>query len=88
MILSEDHSSAHYQIRSISPGKIDINGETYTNSLIISPNKIIAHWNPDSIHTLTDDDLLLLLTLQPDIILLGTGEQSIMLPAKKLAFLL
>ena len=88
MVLSEDHSDATYQIQSISPGKISINGETYTRSLIISPDKLITNWKPLSISTLTDDDLLLFLELKPEIILLGTGEKSIIPPAKKLACLL
>ncbi len=80
MILSEDHSNATYQIQSILPGKIVINGDTYTNSLIISPERLITDWNPDN--------LLLILELKPDIILLGTGEHSIIYPTKKLACLL
>ena len=88
MVLSEDHSDATYQIKSVSTGKIYINGEMYTHSLIVSPNKLITNWNPTSIETITDDDLLLLLEFNPDIILLGTGEKSIILPAKKLACLL
>lgn len=88
MLLTEDNNDALYQIKSILPGKININGETYTHSLIVSRDKLITDWNPNSIDTLTDDDLLLLLTLKPDIIVLGTGEKSIILPAKKLACLL
>lgn len=88
MLLSEDHSFATYQIQSISPGKISVNGEVYTRSLIISPDKLITNWKPTSVESLTDDDLLLLLELKPEIILLGTGEKSIIPPAKKLACLL
>lgn len=88
MVLSEDHSDAHYQIQSIAFGKIRINEETYVHSLIISPNKLIPDWKPTSVESITDDDLLLLLVDNPDIILLGTGEKSTILPAKKLAILL
>jgi len=88
MVLSEDHSNATYQIQSISAGKININGETYTNSLIISPEKLLLNWKPSSVATLTDEDLLLFLEFKPDIILLGTGEKSIIPSTKKLACLL
>lgn len=87
MVLSQDHSDATYQIQSISPEKIVINNETYTNSVIISPNKLISPWHPKNIETLTDADLLLFLDLNPEIILLGTGEKSMIPPAKKLAAL-
>ena len=84
MILSEDHSNATYQIKSVSPGKIVINNETYTNSVIISAEKLISPWAPKNTNELTDADLLQLLELKPEIILIGTGENSVILPAKKL----
>lgn len=88
MSLSEDHSTATYQIKSFSPGKIGINDKTYTNSIIISPTQLIADWHPRTVDMITDADLQLLLTLHPSIILLGTGEKSRILPAKKVACLL
>ena len=87
MILSQDYSNATYQIQSFSPGKVVINHETYTHSVIISAEKLISPWSPVNIETVTDADLLLFLDLNPEIILLGTGEKSMMLPAKKLACL-
>lgn len=87
MVLSEDHSNATYQIRSVSAGKIVINNETYTTSVIISPEKLIAPWRPTTVDALTETDLQLLLTSKPEIILLGTGQHSTILPAKKLACL-
>jgi len=88
MVLSEDHSNATYQIQSVTFDGIKINNVIYSNSLIISPDKLIPNWKPITIDTLTDDDLLLFLAFKPEIILLGTGERSIILPAKKLACLL
>ncbi|MDP1573469.1 MAG: MTH938/NDUFAF3 family protein [Coxiellaceae bacterium] len=88
MIISEDQNSATYQIHSISAGKIVVNGASYSNSLIISPNQFIPNWPPKNADMLTDDDLLKLLVCKPEIILLGTGEKSIVLSSKKLAVLL
>jgi uncharacterized protein len=87
MSLTEDYSNATYQIQSIAPGKIIINGQTYTKSLIISPEQLIPNWNPINMETLTDEDLMQLILVKPEIILLGTGERSIIPPAKKLACL-
>ncbi|MCX7124489.1 MAG: MTH938/NDUFAF3 family protein [Gammaproteobacteria bacterium] len=80
MVLSEDRSNATYQIQSVSNQSIKINNEIYKQSLIISPDKLMPHWKPVSIDTLTDDDLLLFLDFKPEIILLGTGERSIIPP--------
>lgn len=87
-MLTEDQSKATYQIQSISSHKIIINNKSYTSSLIISSNQLIYPWNPASTDTLTDQDLLIFLELKPDIILLGTGEKSIILPPFRLARLL
>lgn len=71
MPLTEDHSDAEYQIKAYSPGRIVINEIVYTNNLIISRNQLIAHWN--------SADLLALAALKPEIILIGTGDKSIIL---------
>lgn len=88
MILSEDNSNATYQIKSILPGKIIINNETYTSSVIISAEKLISPWAPKNSNDITNADLLQLLELEPEIILIGTGDNSVILSAKKLKPLL
>lgn len=88
MVLTEDNNDARYQIKSIASGEIKINDEIYTNSVIITPNKLTLNWSPHSADQITDADLLLLLETQPEVILIGTGERSVILPAKKIAVLL
>lgn len=87
-MLIEDKNNASYQIQSISPGKITINQQQYHHSVIISVERLISPWHPQNVDEITDNDLLSILTLKPDIILIGTGEKSVILPAKKLAPLL
>lgn len=88
MQLTEDQNESIYQIQSIQPRKIVINGQAHTESLIISPNTLITHWGPKDAASLTDADLLKLLACKPDIILLGTGDKSVILPSNRLAVLL
>src|SRR3990167_195512 len=88
MILNEDRNNAHYQIQSFSPGKLIVNNELYTTSVIITPSQLIQNWSPRNIDHITDDDFKPFLSLQPKIILLGTGDRSKILPAQKLALLL
>lgn len=87
-MLSEDQNNAAYQINSFEPGKIVINKEVLTHSVIISPNQLIKNWHPKTVDEMSENDLLQILALKPDIILIGTGEKSMVLPAKKLAPLL
>lgn len=88
MVLSEDLNDANYQVQSYSPAGVIINGETYTHSLIVSPNKIEPNWPPTAITAITTEDLLRLIDFAPEIILLGTGEHSIILSDALLAPLL
>lgn len=88
MLVSQDNNDAIYQIQSVSSDQITVNNEIYKESLIISPDKLILHWPPKNTDMLTDEHLLMLLESNPDIILLGTGEKSIILSDKTLAVLL
>jgi len=75
MQLTEDTNNVQYQIRAYEPGKITINDEVYTQSLIITPTSLITHWEPQSLEELTAQHLEEILALKPEIILLGTGQQ-------------
>lgn len=75
MIINEDHASSRYQIKAYSPGAITINETTYEKSLILSASTLITDWPPHSLSDLTPAHLDTLLTLNPQIILLGTGKQ-------------
>lgn len=88
MVLTEDKSDACYQIQAYSPGKIVIHQKTYTTSLIICPNQLISHWKLSNIAQIQETDLMQIAALKPEIILLGTGEKSLILPAKTLKPLL
>lgn len=87
-MLSEDQNNTLYQIKSFEPQKIVVNDEALTHSFIISPNRLIKNWRPKTVDEMTENDLREILTLKPDIILIGTGEKSVILPASKLAPLL
>lgn len=87
-MLAQDFSDALYQIHSYSSDHIVINGEKYTTSLIISPNQLTTDWPPKVAQDITESDLLATTDANPEIILLGTGNKSVILPASVLAPLL
>lgn len=88
MQLTQDENNAQYQIQAVSEAGITINKKTYSESLIISPNRLITQWGPKSYEDLTDAYLLQLIETQPEIILLGTGSASKILSDEKMAVLL
>lgn len=74
MTLTLDNNSAKNQIRGFTPGRIQVNDQTLTNSIIITPNTLITHWEPQSISELTRQHLTPIVEMHPAILLIGTGK--------------
>lgn len=74
MALDLDTNPTKYQIRAYKPGIIQVNDTTYFHSIIISPEKLIDHWKPQTLSELVQADLTIILDLHPAILLIGTGE--------------
>ena len=73
MIITEDMTEGSYIRKAYEPGKITVNESTYTQSLIISKNQLTTDWEPQSIAQLNPSHFDAIVTLQPEIVLLGTG---------------
>lgn len=56
---------------------VSINGQSYRQSLIVSNDTLLDHWEVNDISSLTPDKLDIIYTLNPEIILLGTGSQQL-----------
>ncbi len=79
MKLSLDDNAAHYTIRAYGPGHVVVNEEVIRASVVISPERLLRDWPPASFEDLTAEHIESLLALEPEIILLGTGESMRML---------
>ena len=71
-----DNGNASYQIQAYREGRITVNNQTYTNSIIIMPELLIAPWEADNFENLASSHFEALLPYKPQLILLGTGETS------------
>ncbi len=71
-----DSNVGKYQINSFQPGQVVINKQTYINSIIIAPEKIITNWQPQNYAEISEYDLKSILDLSPQIVIIGTGEQQ------------
>lgn len=69
-------------IRSYEPGRIQVNGIVYSESLILTVDTATA-WPVADMASLTPDHLAALLAHGPDLVLLGTGERQ-QFPAPRL----
>ncbi len=75
MSLNLDENSATYQIRAYQPGLIQVNDQFFACSIIITPERLINTWAPQSIDELTREDLATIVELRPSILLIGTGHE-------------
>lgn len=73
MQLTEDKNTARYLVKRYVPGEIHIDNDVYTHSIILSPNEILA-WEAEDFESITDKCLLAILQLNPELVILGTGE--------------
>jgi uncharacterized protein len=74
MPLTLDDNNANFQIRGFVPGTLRVNEETYTHSIIITPQNLITDWPPQALAELTAAHLQQIKELKPNILLIGTGE--------------
>ena len=75
MELNLDTGEGQYHIRGYGTGFIQINDEKVDHSVIVTPNKLIDPWPPQSLTELNATHFLLLFDLKPEIVLLGTGPR-------------
>lgn len=60
-------------IRSYASGRVTVNQDVYTTSVIITPERIVADWRPGRFSDLIPADFDAICELQPEVVLLGTG---------------
>lgn len=75
MRFAEDDTAGRYRIRAYAPGQVTVNDETLTCSLIVGPDRLIRDWPPQAFEDLTAGHLALALALEPEILILGTGDR-------------
>ena len=74
MKFSEDKIDQGYYISGYEAGTILVNGSPKTTSFIISLEQLIDDWEPAHIDELRIQHLQPLLQLQPELVLIGTGD--------------
>lgn len=80
MKFSEDKIDQGYYVSGYEDGVILVNGSAKTASFIISLEKLVDDWAPAHIDELGTEHMQPLLDLQPELVLIGTG-QTLKFPA-------
>ena len=72
-------------IRSVNADGILIGDELYTHTIGISLDSVFDDWEHKEISELVEEDFAPLLTLEPEVIVLGTGKANVF-PPRELVF--
>ena len=67
-------TAAGNTIRAYAAGQVTVNEEVIQTSVIVTPDRIIRDWLPDSFEELEAAHIARLDELQPEIIVIGTGR--------------
>ncbi len=79
MKLDLDHG-AGLLIRGYRPGELRVGTETLSGHAIVTGERVIRDWAPPAVADLAVTDLDILISLDPEVILLGTGARQIFPP--------
>lgn len=85
MQLSHELPDYAYALRAADGRSARVNDRLLTASFILSPQHLVEDWPVRDSAALTVEDLAPLLALQPEVILLGTGEHQVFPPAAVMA---
>ncbi len=72
-------------IQRVTETAITVNSETYSQSIALTPEEVVANWEPKPVADLAEPDFELLLSKAPEIVLLGTGRTNVF-PPRELIF--
>lgn len=63
-------------IRAYEPGKIRVNDDIFSRNIIVANDALISDWDISSPAALSSNDFQRMASLEPMIVLLGTGENQ------------
>lgn len=67
-------------IRSVSAAGIRVGQEIFVSPFIISGQRIVPQWNVESVDDINEESLQAIFDLEPEVILIGTGDKQVFLP--------
>jgi uncharacterized protein len=77
MQITQDSGSGVNFIRAYGAGELRINQDSYSGTIILSASSIVAQPNIRAVEDLATLDVALILKLEPELLLLGTGMRQI-----------
>ena len=82
MHFAREDCTSELIVRACDNGQITVGQQSYRRSLILTPERVIPDWRPRRHEEITEQDFDVVLSMQPEVILLGTGSTLRFPPAK------
>ena len=73
MHFAEEQLSGRLAVRAYEQGCVTVGETVYQTSLILTPERVIPDWRPAACEELRQEDFEPILSLHPEVVLLGTG---------------
>jgi uncharacterized protein len=77
MDLSLDRPEGYLFVRRVGPRSITLIDRELEKSFLLAPDRAIENWSVDTASALDDSHVEALLALQPELVILGTGERQV-----------
>jgi uncharacterized protein len=76
MQLNLEHPDHEFLLRGADGAVAVVNERRLTRSFLLTPDRLVEDWAVDDVRNLQPADLEPVLALEPEVILLGTGERQ------------
>jgi uncharacterized protein len=77
MKFAQDSQEDGYVITAYDDNSVSINGKTFSQSLVVAGTRLHEHWDIADIELLTSSHIELVLSFQPELIIIGTGNNLV-----------
>ncbi|GMQ88099.1 MAG: Mth938-like domain-containing protein [Gammaproteobacteria bacterium] len=88
MHFAREDCNSGLMIRACDVGQVSIGSQNYRRSLILTAERIVPDWRPQQVTDITEQDFDTILSLQAEIIVLGTGTRLCFPSAQLTAYVL
>ncbi|RME35156.1 MAG: hypothetical protein D6786_02770 [Gammaproteobacteria bacterium] len=75
-----DHNDSAIRITAYGKGRVEINHHPYEQSLVLTRDRILDDWRPQRPEELQPQDLEVLLNLDVELVVIGTGARLVFPP--------
>ena len=76
MRFSFDSDLNHHAITGYGPDWVRVNQQEFRRSLILTPERLVTDWPPQTFGDLVEAHFAVIAELEPEIVLLGTGSRQ------------